>query len=154
MEDRVPIVKPKPHIAGLWSLFGLFCFRVGAQLLQKFFPVAFLPPFEDWHSGTLPYPVLVGFQIIFITLCLFAIREVSRPDAKPDPKKGKHFLIVGGLYFFIMLVRLVGGYTFASSMPWFTVRLPTVFHLVLASFILLYGHFHWRGDREFKVGEH
>ncbi len=135
-------MKSKPHLIGLWILLGLFCFRVLAQLLQKLYPLSFLPPFEEWHSSTLPYPVLVGFQIVFIGLCLLAIRDVSRSDSRPNPGKGKHFLIVGSLYFSVMIVRLIGGYTFAASLHWFTVRIPTIFHLVLASFILLYGHFH------------
>jgi len=40
---------------GFWLilLLSLFCFRVGAQLLQRFSPVSFLPAFEDWHrKGT------------------------------------------------------------------------------------------------------
>ncbi len=136
------MINTKTYRIGLWILFGLFCFRVAAQLLQNFYPVSFLPSFDDWHSGALPYSILVGFQAIIIILCLFAIREVSRPSANPDRKKGRHLLIAGGLYLGIMIIRLVGGYTFAASLHWFTVRLPTVFHLVLASFILLYGHFH------------
>lgn len=140
-------MKSKPHIIGLWILLSLFCFRVLAQLLQKFSPVSFLPPFEEWHSSTLPYSVLVGFQIVFIGLCLLAIRDVCRLDSIPDPRKGKHFLIVGSLYFFVMMVRLIGGYTFAASLHWFNVRIPTIFHLVLASFILLYGHFHLTAKR-------
>lgn len=137
------MIHSKPHRIGLWILFGLFCFRVAAQLLQNVYPVSFLPTFDEWHSGALPYGVLVGFQIIIIILCLFAIREVSRPAINPDRKKGRLLLIAGGFYFAIMIGRLIGGYTFAASMHWFTVRIPTVFHLVLASFILLYGHFHF-----------
>ncbi|QPJ62875.1 MAG: hypothetical protein G3M70_13715 [Candidatus Nitronauta litoralis] len=136
------MINLKPHKIGLWILFGLFCFRVSAQLLQNFYPVSFLPPFDDWHSGALPYGILVGFQIVIIVLCLLAIQDVSNPIPKPDREKGKYLLTIGCFYFVIMVVRLAGGYTFASSIHWFNVRIPTIFHLVLASFILLYGHFH------------
>lgn len=141
-------MKPVAHAYGLWLLFVLFAFRVAAQLLQKFYPISFLPPFEDWHSGALSYPVLVGFQLILIVLCLTAIREVKRPRTSPDPKKGKSFLILGGVYFSMMLFRLIGGFTFAASNHWFTTRIPIFFHLILAAFVLVYGHFHAYTRRE------
>jgi hypothetical protein len=53
-------------------------------------------------------------------------------------------LVLGGLYFATMLVRLVLGLTVLSTSRWFSSVLPTMFHLVLASYLLLYGHFHFR----------
>jgi hypothetical protein len=52
-------------------------------------------------------------------------------------------LVFGGLYFATMLVRLVLGLTVLSTNRWFSSILPTIFHLVLASYLLVYGHFHF-----------
>ncbi|MEM7791418.1 MAG: hypothetical protein AAF546_08450 [Verrucomicrobiota bacterium] len=46
----------------LTLLLVIFCFRVFAQLLQAVQPVDFLPPFERWASGLLPYPILLITQ--------------------------------------------------------------------------------------------
>lgn len=53
-------------------------------------------------------------------------------------------LAFGGIYFTTMLVRLVLGLTILSTNRWFSSILPTMFHLVLASYLLVYGHFHFR----------
>jgi hypothetical protein len=39
-------------------------------------------------------------------------------------------------------MRLLIGLTVAPDHYWFSARLPTLFHLVLACFILIYGRFH------------
>ena len=43
-----------------------------------------------------------------------------------------------------MLIRLLLGLTIMRDSRWFTSYLPTAFHLVLASWLLVYGHFHLR----------
>lgn len=131
---------------GYWLIFllCLFCFRVGAQLLQHFFSVTFLPAFEDWHSGALPYWVLVTFQILIIIFCLKITYQFITGTVQPSHKTGKFCLLFGVIYFFIMLFRLVAGLTFAPDHTWLGARLPTLFHLVLASFVLVMGHFNFK----------
>lgn len=53
-------------------------------------------------------------------------------------------LAFGAIYCTTMLVRLVLGLTIFRSNRWFSSILPTTFHLVLASYLLLDGHFHFR----------
>lgn len=125
-------------------LFALFCFRVAAQLLQKLAPVEFLPPFDAWYSGALAYKVLVSFQIIIIAVCLKIVIDFFKGNVSPKRKSGILCLGAGSLYFLVMVYRLVAGLTFAADHYWFSARLPTIFHLVLASFALLLGHFHWK----------
>ena len=43
-----------------------------------------------------------------------------------------------------MLARLLLGMTVYRQTRWFTSYLPTAFHLVLASWILLYGQFNYK----------
>jgi hypothetical protein len=42
-----------------------------------------------------------------------------------------------------MLVRLILGLTVLSGQRWFASPVPTLFHLVLAAYVLLFGHFHY-----------
>jgi hypothetical protein len=133
----------KKHGYWLMFLLFLFCFRVGSQLVQRFFPVSFLPAFDEWHSEALPYWVLVILQTIIILVCLRITYQFITGTAQPNHKKGKFFLLFGILYFSIMLFRLAAGLTFAPDHPWLSAKLPTVFHLVLASFLLVVGHFYF-----------
>ena len=132
------------HFAGLLVLFGLFLFRVLAQLIQAVQPVSFLPPFEAWHGAVLPYPLLVVSQVaIGLTLAIFLLRV--RKDAI-DPRRWKYQLCfaLGGIYFAFMAFRLVSGLTFLADHPWYAKHLPAFFHVVLASFILTLGHYIYR----------
>ncbi len=54
----------------LLILTVIFAFRVVAQLVQAWHPLRFLPPFEAWHSGALPYSWLVGTQVVIMAMCL------------------------------------------------------------------------------------
>jgi hypothetical protein len=43
-----------------------------------------------------------------------------------------------------MLLRLILGLTLLSSVSWFATPIPAFFHLVLASIVLVIGHYHYR----------
>ncbi len=129
---------------GLLALFILFCFRVGAQSLQRWAPVNFLPPFEDWQSGALPYELLLAFQIGIIVFCGLIISKFAKNNVCPNRKSGIIYLLIGAVYFSVMLFRLTAGLTFAGDHVWLGAIIPTLFHLVLAAFVLLTGHFHYK----------
>jgi uncharacterized protein len=137
--------KPSQRYAPwLWLLLGLFTIRVLAQPIALGVDSPMLPRFESWHSGLLPYPVLVFTQVLIIlwlarTAWLFITGAVS-----PRSRFGVVMLAVGGVYFGAMMMRLVLGATILSHDRWFASPLPTFFHLVLAAYLCVYGHFHWR----------
>ena len=106
----------KKHSYLLLFLLLLFCFRVGAQLLQLFYPVSFLPSFEAWHSGALPYWVLLTFQVFIIIFCVGITYQFATGAAHPNQRIGKLCLVFGVVYFSLMLFRLVAGLTFAFSL--------------------------------------
>lgn len=137
----------KPYGYLMLVLFVLFSFRVLAQLVQGWHPLPFLPSFEAWQSGALPYEFLLAAQIVIMAACLTAIRRFIAGSVMPSIRNGKIALTLGIVYFSVMLVRLIAGLTVASDHFWFRARLPTLFHLVLASFVILYGHFHYRFSR-------
>ena len=140
------------HAAGLWILLGLFCFRVAAQLLVSVVPLPLLPAFDSWHSGVLPYPVLVAGQAVVLVVYVTIAMRVATGRARPSRRLSWLFLLFGGAYFAFMAARLVLGLTWLRDSSWFHAPLPTVFHLVLASFLLLAGHFHFTRSQEERSG--
>jgi len=50
------------HLIILSILFLLFLARVLSQLIQSVYPLDFLPDFESFQSGALPYGALLVFQ--------------------------------------------------------------------------------------------
>ena len=128
----------------LWLLLALFVVRVVAQPLALLTSAPFLPPFESWHSGVLPYPALVAAQLLIIAWFAWTAWRFSTGSVIPNHRLGIWMLAFGGIYFTTMLVRLVLGLTILSTNRWFSSILPTMFHLVLASYLLVYGRFHFR----------
>ena len=128
----------------LWLLLGLFCVRVLAQLVQRFGDVPFLPPFEAWHSSVVPYSVLLATQVAIVGLGARVAAMFHGEGIEPSQRSAWLWLSFGGVYALAMATRLVLGLTVLSSHYWFANHLPTFFHLVLASFLLVAGSFHAR----------
>lgn len=126
----------------LWLLLGLFCFRVVGQLLVSYVDVPLLPAFEQWHGAVLPYGLLVACQVLIILVFARTAYAFTKGSVRPNRRLGIALLAFGALYFTGMSVRLVLGVTVFAHEPWFSQQLPTVFHLVLASFVLLVGSLH------------
>ena len=137
---RKKLVRRYALVLGLLSL--LFSFRVVAQLVQVWYPVEFLPAFERWHSGALPYGWLVGVQGLILVGCLRIVWGVNKGTIASSERKGKILFVLGIIYLLTMCVRLIVGLAIAPNHFWFGATLPTLFHLVLGSFVTLYGRFH------------
>ena len=133
------------HAYWLSGLLSLFAFRVFAQLLQAVHPVGWLPPFSEWQGSSLPYPALLTVQLLIILVLVNLIRKIGQRRLAPDVRIGRVFVVLGGIYFTVMLLRLLLGLTLLASVPWFAKSIPAFFHLVLASMLLLIGHYHSRG---------
>jgi uncharacterized protein len=142
--DRNPTDIYSKYTYGLCIFAFMFIFRVIAQLLQKFFALPFLPVFDAWQSGALPYHWLFVVQIIIILVMIFTILKFINKKLIPARSLGKTLLLIGIIYLIVMIFRLIAGLTFASDHPWLGATIPAFFHIVLASFILLTGHFHYR----------
>ena len=124
-----------------WVLVALFAGRVVAQPLSLI--VGGLPPFEAWQGAPLPYWLLLISQLVIVAALGWTTYRMSAAGIKPRRSLGAIALFLGGLYFAFMMGRLVLGLTLFSNVRWFASPIPTIFHLVLAGWILLYGHFHW-----------
>ncbi len=121
----------------LWLLLLLFAARVGGQVLVAFFGVTWLPPMERWHSGLMPYPVLLASQILIIALMIWICVDFTRGRGffvRPRRAFAVHWLWLGWIYLGVMLVR------FFIQGP----TIPVFFHWVLAAFMILVGLWHRR----------
>jgi hypothetical protein len=115
-----------------------------AQPLALLIHSQLLPPFESWHGGVLPYPLLLATQVLIIAWFARTAWRFGKEGVVPRYRLGVWMLALASAYFGTMLARLVLGMTVLSESRWFSARLPTAFHLVLATWVLLYGHFHFR----------
>ena len=109
-----------------WLLLGLlllFFFRVAAQLIQA-------------------YSLLVSLQLIILVACGRVVWSFLSGTVVPSGEKGRLLLVLGWVYFVVMGIRLLIGLTVAPNHFWFGAIVPTLFHLVLASFLLVSGSFH------------
>lgn len=126
----------------LWALTCLFALRVAGQAIQHSAPVPWLPPLEAWQGSRLPYWALLSIQITILGLMARWAARVGSGCARRKPGAGKLLLILGTIYFLGMATRLVIGLADLSPAAWFHRPIPSVFHLVLASFVLVLGAWH------------
>jgi hypothetical protein len=123
-------------------LLTLFCFRVLAQLLQLYIEIPFLPPFEAWQSGAVPYKGLLVSQILIIVFFGWILQRLASGRIRPSRRQGWIFFIIGLIYFLAMAVRLFVGLTGLSDHYWFRSYLPTLFHFVISGYLIVVGYFH------------
>ncbi|WP_455217425.1 hypothetical protein [Kaarinaea lacus] len=135
----------------LWGLFLVFVFRVVAQGSLTIWELPFLPPFDAWYSGALSYPQLLFSQIVIMAIMAFIAFRFSQCKVVADRTRGIILLVAGALYFSLMFVRFFIGVFGLSELTWFSRPIPSFFHLVLASFVLLIGHYHFRYSRQGKI---
>jgi hypothetical protein len=133
------------YVAFLQLLTALFALRVAAQLVQYMAPVRFLPPFEAWQGSGVDYPVLLVSQLLILVGMVGGAVAVSR-GMLPRRRIGLWLMVLGGVYFTSMCARLVLGFTILADVSWFAKPLPTLFHMVLAGYVLGLGHYHFRRD--------
>lgn len=130
-------------------MIGLFAIRVIAQPSSLIVDSKFLPPFESWHGGVLSYPVLLITQLLILAWMILTARRFYLGSVCPSHRLGVSVLLFASIYFLGMLVRLILSLTILQEHRWFASPLPAFFHMVLASFLLLYGHFHLVYGKEF-----
>jgi len=140
----------KWHFRWMACFAALFGFRVVAQAVQRVHELPYLPPFDAWHGGVLPYPLLLASQIVIFALLIFVLRRLRTTGIAPARWRYRACFALGGAYFAFMFVRLAAGLTVFADHPWFSKTIPAFFHLVLAGFLLLLGHYFYsrcRRDR-------
>ena len=146
MNDSPPM--HQRYLPWMLALAALFVLRVLAQAVQWAGPVPFLPPFDAWQGSGLSYPALLASQLFIVALLARALLVVRSQSISPASWKHRACFILGGAYFAAMALRLFTGLTFLSHVEWFSQSLPALFHLVLAVFVLLFGHYIYSAGRD------
>lgn len=134
--------RPRGYFLTLLILSLLFLLRVAAQAQQKWAPVASLPAFDRWYSGTLAYDWLLCAQVAILALMALVLTGFRTNRVMPNRRTGRWLLAFGAVYFLSMLLRLVIGLTIAQHHPWLGKTIPALFHLDLALFLIVLGRFH------------
>ena len=122
----------------LWTLLLLFALRVVGQLLVVAGAAPFLPPMDEWQSGLLPYPMLLTSQILILALLGTVCVQFSRGSGdfvRYQPWMATPLWIFGWAYAIGMIVRY--GLLRRDA-------IPVVFHIVLATFVLVVAQHHRR----------
>ena len=130
----------------LWILLFLFVLRVVGQLLVVMGWGWFLPPMHQWYSGLLPYRYLFPVQIVIIIVYAKICLSFTRGDGflvAPRRRLGRALLLFGALYFAGMLVRYAVTMALYPERRWTGGTIPIFFHLVLSTFILALGQYHY-----------
>ncbi|MEL7157948.1 MAG: hypothetical protein AAFN30_15325, partial [Actinomycetota bacterium] len=127
----------RPRVTALVVLAALFAGRVVAQLLQWWLSLTWLPPFDAWQSGALPYPALLAAQLAIMVAQIWVIGRVADGRFVLRPERARLLLALGLAYGALMLGRLVAGATVLDEHGWFDAPLPSCFHLVLAAFVIV-----------------
>ena len=132
--------------AWLWLLTLVFVIRVLGQLGALWLDVPLLPTFDQWYSGAVAYPVLLGFQCLIIAVMVLVSLKISRSAVVPNKNTGLALFVIGTIYFSVMLIRWFIGIFDLLDITWFQRPIPSFFHMVLASYILLLGYYHRARD--------
>jgi hypothetical protein len=96
----------------------------------------FLPPVDEWQSGLLPYPLLLASQIVILGVLATVCVQFSRGKGyfvRPHTWLATPLWIAGWIYAAGMIVR----YALLRRDV-----IPVVFHIVLASVLLVVAHHH------------
>lgn len=138
---------PLPYTLLLAVFTLLFILRVCGQILVAITDIGFLPPFAQWYSGLLPYPVLLPIQILIIGVMLKIVLDFARSSGffvKPKPRAAVFIKWFSYIYFLSMVGRYVITMTLYSELRWFNGTIPIWFHMVLAAFLYTFSHYHLR----------
>lgn len=126
---------------GMVLLSGLFFLRVLGQFLVWRRPRAWLPPMEQWQSGLLPYPVLLGSQAAILGLqTALNVQSVrgAAPLGVPRRRFGRVLRVLSTVYFGSMIFRYVYAMRRFPERRWFGKTIPIWFHGVLATYLFFY----------------
>ncbi|MDH3671382.1 MAG: hypothetical protein OES46_09485 [Gammaproteobacteria bacterium] len=136
------------HYSLLLAVFTLlFVLRVCGQLLVAIVDIDFLPPFEQWYSGFVPYSVLLPIQILIIGVMLKIVLDFARESGSfltPKPHAAVFIKWFSYVYFFSIVARYAVTMTLYPELRWFTGTIPIWFHMVLAVFLYTFSHYHIR----------
>ncbi|MCB0325780.1 MAG: CocE/NonD family hydrolase, partial [Bdellovibrionales bacterium] len=131
-------------------LLGLFVGRVLGQLLVSLWEPSFLPPFEQWQSGTISYPSLLAIQCLLIFAGAHVLRRAQAQSLPKRPLWGYGLVLLSSVYAACTLLRAISYLAYLHGIiatPVMPAWVPIPFHFVIAGFILVTGQLLLRCER-------
>jgi hypothetical protein len=123
----------------------LFFGRVLGQALVAFFSVRWLPAMHGWHSGLIPYSILLAIQLVMLVIMIKISWNISRGSgffARRQPSWSRYLVGFSAIYAGAMVLRYILTMIFLPEMRWLGGTIPVFFHFVLAAFLFTWGRFH------------
>lgn len=131
----------------LWLLLGLFVFRVAGQFVVSLGLAPVLPPMDAWYSGFIPYGPLLATQLAIVALLARICLDMTRGRGYFAQRRawlGSPIRAFGWFYASSMAVRYTATMVLYPERRWTGGTIPIVFHLVLATFLLVLADHHRR----------
>jgi len=131
-----PLASFKPLL--LWTLQGLFLLRLLGQVYVGLYAPEWLPPWPEWYSGLLPYPLLLPAQLLLLLWMTVISSDNTRAAGRfhvESARVRRRLRWVAALYAAVMAVRYVVTMALAPEMRWLHGTIPIAFHWVLAGYI-------------------
>ena len=125
-----------PYGSCAWSLSVLFA---------AWMPQPFLPPFEAFQGSSLPYWLLLSFQLLILVVMVRVAWRVQTDRLVPSRRVGLWLAGAGAVYMAFALGRIAVGLAVPDADAWFKTWIPAFFHLVLAAFLPVVSLYHLRG---------
>ena len=130
-----------PARAGLvWLLQGLFALRVLGQIYVGLYQPSWLPGWDEWYSGLMPYPWLLPTQLVMLMAMTALSYDYARGSGRlliESVRVRRVVRVFSYLYAGAMALRYVLTMWLAPEMRWLHGTIPIVFHLVLAAYLYL-----------------
>lgn len=126
--------------AVVWLLQGLFALRVLGQIYVGLYQPPWLPGWDEWYSGLMPYPWLLPTQLVMLMAMTTLSYDYARGSGRLLIESARIGRTVRGfsyLYAAAMLLRYCLTMWFVPEMRWLHGTIPIVFHLVLAAYLYL-----------------
>jgi hypothetical protein len=126
----------------LACLAGAFALRVIGQAIQRWTPLAALPPFDSFQGSRIPYWALLSTQLVLIVIMTRVTSRVATGALPRSARAARVLGWAGGVYMAGSLVRIAIGVLIENAPAWFSAWISGVFHLVLAAFVLTLSAYH------------
>ncbi len=133
----------RTYAAVLLLLSLLFTLRVLGQAVQFWTTVPWLPSFESFQGGGLPYWVLLSAQVLILGFMARHSWQVQQGRVEPRRERGRVLLWLGGTYLAGSLGRMAIGLV-PGAPRWYRVWIPGAFHVVLAGYVVTLAAYHLR----------
>ncbi|HEX6003125.1 MAG TPA: hypothetical protein VFZ14_03920 [Burkholderiales bacterium] len=126
----------------LYALSTAFVLRIAGQAIQRWAPVAFLPPFESFQGSDLPYALLLASQILILGVMVRYAWRLDCGALVPRHSAGMVLAVMGGAYFAGSLARIAIGLLVPEASSWFRAWISAAFHAVLALYVVILARYH------------